>query len=129
MDAPQAFTQFVQNCLSPEKAKRFTALAVSKQGQRKILESLYHQFESAIRPDAVQRGGYDQLWESPCYAFHQPLGFGVEFASLREAYDQLSIEDGWLILLQDASAGIHRPEARWDDEKLIAAKYCKVIRW
>jgi len=39
------------------------------------------------------------------YVFHQPLGFGVEFASVRDAYDQLSVEDGWLILLRDASAG------------------------
>ena len=52
--------------------------------------------------------------------FHEPLGFGVEFASVREAYDELSVGDGWLILLCDGSAGIHRPEARWDDEKLIA---------
>lgn len=55
----------------------------------------------------------------PCFVFHESLGFGVEFASVREAYDKLSLEDGWLILLRDGSAGIHRPEARWDDEKLI----------
>jgi hypothetical protein len=51
--------------------------------------------------------------------FYSPLGFGVEFASVREAYEKLSIEDSWFIILHDASAGIHRPEARWDDEKLI----------
>ena len=119
MDAQRAFTQFVQRCLSPEKARRFTELCASKKGQRKVLASLYHEFEPAVRSGAVRRGGYDKLWDSSCFVFHEPLGFGVEFASVREAYDQLSVEDGWLILLRDASADIHRPEARWDDEKLI----------
>ena len=90
-----------------------------QEGQRKVLAGLCHEFESAVLPSAVRRGGYDSLWGSPCFVFHEPLGFGVEATSVREAYDQLSLEDGWLILLRDASAGIHRPEARWDDEKLI----------
>ena len=121
MDAPQAFTHFVQRCLTPEKARRFTELSATKKGQRKILAGLGGEFESAVREDAVRRGGYDRLWDSSCFVFYEPLGFGVEFASVREAYDQLSIQDSWLILLRDASAGIHRPEApRWDHEKLIA---------
>jgi hypothetical protein len=121
MDAQQAFTHFVQRCLSPEKARRFAELCASKKGQRKVLNALCHEFEPAIRSAAVQGGGYDQLWSSPCFVFYAPLGFGVEFASVREAYHQLSLDDSWLILLRDASAGIHRPESRWDDEKLIAA--------
>ena len=119
MDSQQAFTQFVRRCLSPEKARRFAELSTSKKGQRKILDGLCHEFEPAIRPGAVQRGGYEGLWNSPCFVFYERLGFGVEFASVREAYDQLSVEDSWLILLCDASAGIHRPEGRWDEEKLI----------
>jgi hypothetical protein len=119
MAAQLAFTHLVQRCLSPEKARRFTELAASKKGQRKILDGLCHEFEPAIRPGAVQHRGYDQIWTSPCFVFYKPLGFGVEFASVREAYEQLSVEDSWLILLRDASAAIHRPEARWDDEKLI----------
>ena len=121
MDAPQAFTHFVQRCLSSEKARRFTELCTTTKGRRKILAGLYHEFESAVRSDAVLPGGYDKFWDSSCFVFHEPLGFGSEFASVREAYDQLSVEDGWLILLRDASAGIYRPEApRWDHEKLIA---------
>lgn len=120
MDAQQAFTQFVQRCLSPEKARRFIELCASKKGQRKVLEGLYHEFEPAVRSDVARRDGYDKLWTSECFGFHESIGFGVKFASVGEAYDQLSLEDGWLILLGDASAGIHRPEApRWDHEKLI----------
>jgi hypothetical protein len=121
MDAQQAFNHFVQRCLLSEKARRFTELCATRKGQQKILAGLGGEFESAIREDAVGRGNYDKLWDSSCFVFHEPLGFGVEFASVREAYDQLSVEDGWLILLRDASAGIHRPEApRWDHEKPIA---------
>jgi hypothetical protein len=121
MDAQQAFTRFVQRCLSPEKARRFSELAASRKGQRKVLAGLYHEFEPAVRAAAVRGGGFDKLWERPCFIFHESLGFGVEFASVLEAYDKLSVDDGWLILLRDGSAGIHRPEARWDDEKLIAS--------
>jgi hypothetical protein len=56
----------------------------------------------------------------PCFVFHTSLGFGVEFQNVRAAYEALATQDSWLILLQDASAGIHRPEARLDVEKLIA---------
>ena len=120
MDAQQAFTQFVRRCLSPEKARRFSELAASKKGQRELLSALYHEFEPAIRAEAVQGGGYDKVWNCSCFVFHESLGFGVEFALVSEAYDELSLEDGWLILLRDGSAGIHRPEARWDGEKIIA---------
>jgi hypothetical protein len=120
MSALEAFVKFVNHALSQEKAERFIALSETKNGQRKILDGLNHQFESAILPGAIRQNNYDKFWKIPCYVFYSPLGFGVEFNSVREAYNQLSISDGWLILLQDASAGIHRPEARWDDEKLIA---------
>lgn len=119
MNAQQALTLFAQKCLSAEKARRFTELSSTKKGQRKILEGLCHEFERAVLPGAVQSGGYDRLWVWPCFAFHPSLGFGREFSSTRETYDQLSVADGWLIILRDGSAGIHRPEGRWDGEKLI----------
>ena len=121
MEAAEAFKQFVQRCLVPEKARRFTELSATTKGQRKILSGLYHQFEPAVRADAARQGGYEKLWESSCFVFHESVGFGAEITSVRDAYDQLSLEEGWLILLRDGSAGIHRPEApRWNHEKIIA---------
>jgi hypothetical protein len=120
MNATEAFTAFVTRVLVPAKARRFKLLASSKKGQSKVLDGLCHEFEQAIREVTICRKDYSKLWEEPCYVFHSRIGFGAEFPKVRDAYDQLAIEDSWLILLQDASAGIHRPEARWDDEKLIA---------
>lgn len=74
----------------------------------------------AVRDAAVRTKDYAKLWEKPCYAFHPRVGFGAVYSTVREAYDELALDDSCLILLQDASAGIHRPEARWDDERLIA---------
>jgi hypothetical protein len=119
VDASSAFVAFVQRALEPEKARRFTALAETPKGRRKILQALCHEFEPAIRPDVVQQRRDDIVFAQPCYIFEERVGFGVEAPSVREAYDQLSLHDSWLILLRDASAGIHRPEARWDDEKFI----------
>ena len=120
MDAQQTFARFVSRVLVREKAERFTALSTSKKGQRKILDGLCHEFDPAILPTAVRRNDYDALLNKPCFVFFAPMGFGVEFRAVRDAYDELSIQDSWLILLTDASAGIYRPEGRWDDEKLIA---------
>ena len=64
---------------------------------------------------------YSKLWDEPCYVFHTRIGFGVNYPNVRDAYDELSLDDSWLILLQDGSVGIHRPEARWDDEKLLVS--------
>ncbi len=120
MNAPDAFVAFVTSVLVPEKARRFAALASTKKGQGKVLHGLCHKFEPAVLNTAVREKDYSTLWEQPCYAFHSRLGFGAEFPMFCNAYDELSLDDGWLIVLQDASAGVLRPEARWDDEKMIA---------
>ena len=119
MTASEAFVAFVTGFLVPTKARRFAALASTKKGQRRILDGLSHQFEHAVRPGAIHARNYDQLWNQSCFVFHSSLGFGVEFPSVREAYDRLSVDDSWLIVLQNASAGVHRPEARWDAESFI----------
>ena len=90
-----------------------------RKGRRKILQALSHEFEPAIRPETVQLRTDDAVFSEPCYVFEARVGFGVEAPSVREAYDRLSIQDSWLILLRDGSAGIHRPEWRWDDERFI----------
>ena len=118
MNATEAFSAFVMRVMPPAKGNRFAVLASSKNGQCKIIHKLCHKF--AVREATIQTADYTKLWGKPCFAFHSRVGFGAEFPTVRKAYDELSMDDGWLILLQDASAAIHRPEARWDDEKLIA---------
>lgn len=121
MDAQQTFAHFVSRVLVQEKAERFTSLSATKKGQRKILDGLCHEFAPAVLPAAVRRKDYGALLDRPCFVFYSPMGFGVEFDTFRDAYEKLSVEDSWLILLTDASAGVHRPEGRWDDETLIVA--------
>lgn len=121
MTPTEVFITFVTRTLEPHKARRFTALTTSAKGHRKLLDALCHEFEPAIRPASIAPRNYDTVLEKPCYAFHQRLGFGVPFSTVREAYDALEKGDSWLIILQDASAGIHRPEWRWDGEKLIVS--------
>lgn len=120
MTAEEAFALFVTRVLLPHKARRFATLVSRTKGQRKILDGLCHEFEPAIRPQAVRPKDYKHIWSRPCFAFHPSLEFGAAFPSVRDAYEQLSVDDSWLILLQDGTAGIHRPEARWDAEKLLA---------
>jgi len=94
-----------------------------RKGSGRILDGLCHEFEPAILPSAVRRKDYDALFERPCFVFYAPMGFGVEFGTVRDACEKLSLEDSWLILLNDASAGIHRPEGRWDDENSLWPNY------
>jgi hypothetical protein len=121
MNASEAFAEFVMRVLVPGKARRFAVLSSSKKGQRKVLNGLCHEFDPAIRDTATSKKNYSKLWDQPCYVFHARIGFGACFPKVRDAYDELSLDDSWLILLRDASAGIYRPEWRWDDEKLIIA--------
>jgi hypothetical protein len=119
MNATEAFVTFVTRALTTAKARKFAVLASSKKGQIKALDGLYHDFEPAVRNFAICPKDYSKVWEKPCYAFHARVGFGAEFSTVRHAYDDLAMDDNWLIVLQDGSAAIHRPEARWYDEKLI----------
>src|SRR6185369_13993899 len=97
MNSTEAFAAFVARALIPGKARRFAVLALSKKGQRKALNGLCHEFEPAVRAAAICTKDYSKLWEKPCYAFHQRVGFGAEFSTVREAYDKLSLDDSWLI--------------------------------
>lgn len=58
--------------------------------------------------------------KASCYAYHDSAGFGMEFRSVADAYTHLSAVDGWLIVVNDGSAGIYRPESRWDATVEIA---------
>jgi hypothetical protein len=120
MNASDAFVEFVTRTLVPDKARRFAALALSPKGHHKLLDGLCHEFEPAIRDTAICGRDYSKLWDKPVFAFHSRVGFGAEFSQLRDAYKELSLDDSWLIVLQDATTGIYRPEARWDDEKLLS---------
>ncbi|HEX6811002.1 MAG TPA: hypothetical protein VF384_05195 [Planctomycetota bacterium] len=122
MEATVAFVHFVERVLAPAKAQRFAALAEKAKGQKKILKSLYHEFGSAIRGNATGKQPYDRVWDQPCFVFADGQGFGVAYASVREAYETVAFRDGWLILLQDGSAGIHRAEGRWDAERMIESQ-------
>jgi hypothetical protein len=121
MDAQQTFIRFISRVLVREKAQRFTSLAATKKGRRKILDGLCHEFEPAILPTAIREKDYNALFGKPCFIFYAPTGFGIEFSAVGDAYEELSTKDSWLILLSDASAGIYRPEGRWDNERFIVA--------
>ena len=113
MDAKQAFSRFVSTALKPARAARYCGLAGGAKGQIKLLASLDHDFEKAMRNDA-KRGSVNRAVR--CYAYHRSVGFGAEFESVAEAYKQLGSTDGWLIVVSDGTAGIYRPEANWDGE-------------
>lgn len=119
MNASEAFATFVTRVLVPGKAQRFSTLALTTKGQTKILDALCHEFESSLRDTIVHRHDFSQLWRQPCFAFHAKIGFGVEFPAVRVAYEELSLDDGWLIILHDGSAGVYRPESRWDAELFL----------
>src|SRR5713101_6121526 len=98
MTASEAFVLFVKHALVSAKAARFAALAANKRGQRKIVDAMHHKFELAVRPEVARAMSATELMNQPCYVFSAQDGFGAEFATVREAYDHLSVDDGWLIL-------------------------------
>lgn len=120
MDATAPFSVFVTRFLVASKSERYQELARSEKGRRKFLGGLCHGLRGVVRPECIHPASYDRMLEAPCLIFHSAIGFGVLCASMRRALDELRSDDGWLILLDDGSAGAHRPEGRWDAEILIA---------
>ena len=117
MKPEEAFAKFVRGALAPAKAERYLALHGSKKGKAKILADLYHGFEDAIRPEVVRAG--ETQGTDACFVFAETQGFGVEYSHVGEALDALALDDGWLIVTQDGTMGVYRPESRWDDQKLM----------
>jgi len=120
MTATEALSTLVQATLESSKARRFVALATSKKRQSKLLDSLAHHFESAVKPETVVAQVPSKIRQSPCYVFHYRRGYGVQFPTFDDAYDDLSTDDSWLIVSADGSVGMHRPESRWDAERVFA---------
>ncbi|MCX6358694.1 MAG: hypothetical protein NT029_02720 [Armatimonadetes bacterium] len=115
MDSEQAFCRFVRHALAPGAGERLAAMATGAKGRRKILLALSHRFRSDIRAEAIRRLGTACALDRPCYVYCEGMPFGAAMATVQGAYENLAECDSWLILLQDGSAAIHRPE-RWDDE-------------
>jgi hypothetical protein len=109
MTAVEAFKQFAKHVLTPSKAERFATLASSKKGQHKILNDLCHRFESVVRKSAIQRRDRRSFENLACFAFHASCGFGASYPTVSEAYEALSVDDGWLILVADGSVGFIAP--------------------
>lgn len=119
MSAEQAFSILIKRVLLPARAGRYATLATGNKGKEKILASLDHDFEKSLRPNIGRPTAQTKEWSGPCFAFHQSLDFGTEFSSLRNAYEKLRDDDGWLLVAADGSAAIYRPESRWDAEIVL----------
>jgi hypothetical protein len=65
MDAQQTFVYYINKALTPQKAKRFTALAGTRKGQQKILDGLCHQFKEAVRDGATRRSNEFKPMSNP----------------------------------------------------------------
>lgn len=118
MNASEVFCSFVSSVLRKEDARRCVEIIHSKKGQKKLSEFLCHKFDEAIKPGGIVKTIQSESWNLPCFIFHGE-SFGNHYPSLKEAYDSLSLKDGWLIILENTSLGIYRPEQRWDEEKFI----------
>lgn len=119
MTATAAFVTFCQSMLLPEKARRYEALVSKPRGQKKLLESLCHDFDHAILPNCKLGADYSSIWSCGCFVFIGPSDFGVAYDSFERAYEKLSVKDSWLIIIENGLVGVYRPENRWDSECMI----------
>jgi len=118
MNATDALRRFAERALLPDKARRYIALLETKKGLRKIADDLCHGLESEIDPKVTTTRN-NMPMNSPCFVFKAPTDLGTAHKSMAEAYESLAGDDSWFIVSEDGLAGIHRPEDRWDAEKMI----------
>jgi hypothetical protein len=119
MENISALKTFLKGAIAEDKSRRYLSLLDTKNGNKKLIDELHHQFESHIRGEKVVHSFDKRLMEKPCFIYGGNRSFGMPHNSITEAYDLLSHEDSWLIVSTDGTIGIFRPEDRWDDTKWI----------
>lgn len=125
MSAVEAFIHFVNGVLTPARAERYQALAMSAKGRSKIIDGLSsHHFARGVRPDARRdRTLLARVRAQPCYVWSSEYydhGYIARFESVQSAYEEHADDEDWLIVTEDGAYGVYRPE-RYDDGLVLAA--------
>jgi hypothetical protein len=118
MNEIEAIKKFIKHTTTENKSRRYCGLVESKKGRIKFLKELYHGFQGSIREGIKSQKHYKDN-KLPCYAYCAGIEFGLPFETFADAYEKLSCEDGWIIVTQDATFGVYRPESEWDKEVAI----------
>ena len=121
MTPEDPFPTFIHAVLVPARAERYATLAAGARGRRRILDALYHDFDAALRPECIRDEPLDALDAAAGLIYHAARGWGIPCDTVAAAREDLALDDGWLILLRDGSAGLYRPEGRDDDTRVIRA--------
>lgn len=119
MNEIEAIKKFIKHVATDAKGRRYIALIDSKKGRKKFLAELYHGFLDSLREEIKSKKDHQKFNKSACYIYYEHYGFGILVSSFSEAYDKLSHDEGWVIVAQDASFGVYRPESEWDKEVAI----------
>lgn len=121
LDAVQAFVSFCTAVLEPARASRFRELSRTDKGRGKLLSTLSHEFESAVKPGLPRSRSPDDFAEEPGYVFTASIGFGAPYPTVREAIESLDRRDDWLIVLADGQVGVLQPES-WIDRRRVLVR-------
>ena len=119
MNSNEVFVRFCNKALVAKKAMRYCELIKTKKGPIKILDMINHDIDNNIRNDTINTNINDNDMNSSCFIFHRNHDFGKQVDTLRAALDSLSQEEGWIVILENGSLAIYRPEGRWDAERTI----------
>jgi len=119
MNEIEALKKFVEQATSDQKSRRYIALIESKKGRKKFLAELYHEFLASLREEIKNEKDHKKYNKKACFIYCEQYVFGMSVASFSEAYEKLSQDEGWIIVTQDASFGVYRPESEWDKEVAI----------
>ena len=119
MNEIEAIKAFINTVATSKKARRYLELVDSTKGRKRFLNELHHCFDDALREDLQLINDRSKCNKMPCYIYFYRMGFGTPAESFSQAYEELASDDSWVIVTQDGSYGVYRPEANWDGEILV----------
>ncbi len=122
MNAVQALDRFLQQTLDPLKVRRYCDLILRPKGQRRFLGDLYHTIGSSFRVGLRDTQLSDQQRAQPGYSFSEARGFGTPETSLKDGFEELMPNTGWLLIDREGRFGIYQPEDMIDDRRQILAQ-------
>ena len=119
MSNTDPLVKFLSISLIKQRRDRYLTLIRNSRGQKTFLKSLDHDIENAVDRTLLVEKLPTAVWKEACLYYSSSGGYGIEFETVKAAYDEAPWEGGWLLLSKSGKSGVIRPEGRIDDEMLI----------
>ena len=107
---------FIKHALVKSKRDRYLSLFDNKKGQLKFYKSLDHEFSKALNPSKFVEKITDKEMQQAGSLYCSNGVTSNSETSIEYLYGKAPWEGGWLLINENGTLAIYRPEGMIDDE-------------